>query len=547
MGTAELKRYREIIEILFKYGFGSYFLEELSPGLAKMDILGRFHPDILSFSLYERARMAIEELGPTFVKFGQILSTRRELIPPELCLELEKLQDKVPPLSYEIIEPTIEKYCGPVEDAFDYFEREPFAAASVSQVHRATLKDGTQVAVKIQRPGIKDIIDLDLPIFRKLASRLERINPDFALYNLTGIIDEFVTQIYKELNFVSDGQSADLLNLNFIDNPLVKAPEIYWEYSGREILTMEFIDGVRIDKLDVIRSYGVDPKKIAEAGFQSYLQQIFVDGFFHSDPHPGNLMVTRDGVLVFIDFGMVAMIRPERQELLLRTLLSIIDADAVEFVVCLQKFGMKIPEASVEDFTDQIYSAFVSSRSTRLNQLNFGNAMTSSMEKLREFNVRFPSSLMQVLKVIWMVYDVAMLLDPEFSFNDRVSPYIKTIVEERYFTAKTLKNIPRLLFDMTEGVAGLPKAMNEVVRTLSKGSFRIEVESDDVTKMTRSIQNSTDKLVGALLIASMVVGSSLVMNVSYISQFQGIFWLALSLYLFAIFLAILSFVRLIRR
>ncbi len=547
MGTAELKRYREIIEILFKYGFGSYFLEELSPGLAKMDILGRFHPDILSFSLYERARMAIEELGPTFVKFGQILSTRRELIPPELCLELEKLQDKVPPLSYEIIEPTIEKYCGPVEDAFDYFEREPFAAASVSQVHRATLKDGTQVAVKIQRPGIKDIIDLDLPIFRKLASRLERINPDFALYNLTGIIDEFVTQIYKELNFVSDGQSADLLNLNFIDNPLVKAPEIYWEYSGREILTMEFIDGVRIDKLDVIRSYGVDPKKIAEAGFQSYLQQIFIDGFFHSDPHPGNLMVTRDGVLVFIDFGMVAMIRPERQELLLRTLLSIIDADAVEFVVCLQKFGMKIPEASVEDFTDQIYSAFVSSRSTRLNQLNFGNAMTSSMEKLREFNVRFPSSLMQVLKVIWMVYDVAMLLDPEFSFNDRVSPYIKTIVEERYFTAKTLKNIPRLLFDMTEGVAGLPKAMNEVVRTLSKGSFRIEVESDDVTKMTRSIQNSTDKLVGALLIASMVVGSSLVMNVSYISQFQGIFWLALSLYLFAIFLAILSFVRLIRR
>ena len=547
MGTAELKRYQNIIEILAKYGFGTYFLEEISPGLAKMDILGRFHPEMQDIPLYERVRMAIEELGPTFVKFGQILSTRRELIPPELCLELEKLQDKVPPLPYEIIRPTLEKYCGPVEDAFSYFEKEAFAAASVSQVHRATLKDGTQVAIKIQRPGIRDIIDLDLPIFRKLASRLERIKPELAMYNLTGIVEEFVTQIYRELNFVSDGKSADLLNQNFSTNPFIKAPKIFWEYSGEEVLTMEFIDGVRIDRIDTIRSFGVDPARIAEIGFQSYLQQIFIDGFFHSDPHPGNLMVTKDGVLVFIDFGMVAMVRPERQELLLRTLLSIIDADAVEFVMCLQKFGMKIPDASVEDFTDQIYYALVSSRSARLQQMNFGSAMTSSMEKLREYNVKFPSSLMQVLKVIWMIYDVAIYLDPEFNFNDRVKPYVKTIVEERYLTVKSLKNIPRLLFDITEGVAGVPKAMNEVVRTLSKGSFKLDVTSDDLSKMSRSIQNSTDKLVTAILIASMVVGSSLVMNVPTIRDYESIFWIALSLYLFAIFLAVISFIRLLKQ
>ncbi|MBN1166494.1 MAG: AarF/ABC1/UbiB kinase family protein [Methanospirillaceae archaeon] len=546
MGTAELKRYHEIYEILLKYGFSAYLLEELSPGLAKMDLQSRFHPELHSYSLYERIRMAVEELGPTFVKFGQILSTRRELISPQFCQELEKLQDKVPPLPFEVLRPTIEMYCGPVDDAFLEFDTQPIAAASVSQVHRAVLPDGTPVAVKIQRPGIRDVIDLDLPILRRLAGRLERLDPNLALYNLTGLIDEFVTQIYKELNFVSDGQSADLLNENFRDNPVIKAPLIYWEYSGPLMLTMEFIEGVRIDRVEVIRSWGVDPKKIAEAGFQSYLQQIFVDGFFHSDPHPGNLMVTKEGVLVFIDFGMVSMVRPERQELMLRALLSIVDTDAVEFVNCLRKFGMKIPDTSVEEFTDQIYYAFVSSRSTRLHQLNFGSAMTGTMEKLQEYNVRFPSSLMQVLKVIWMVYDVAMLLDPGFNFNDRVKPYIKIIIEERYLTARSLKNIPRLLFDMTEGIAGVPKAINEVVKTLSSGSFRLDVVSDDVTRMTRSIQDSTDKLVAALLIASMVVGSSLVMNVPYIQDFEGIFWLALSLYLFAIFLAVLSYVRLFR-
>ncbi|HQC13459.1 MAG TPA: AarF/UbiB family protein, partial [Methanoregulaceae archaeon] len=364
MVTQSIRRYREIIRILSKYGFGALFLEDISPGLAKMELQKRLHPELDGYSKCELMRFAIEELGPAFVKFGQILSTRREMIPPEVYDELIKLQDKVAPLPYETIEPTITRYCGPVEDAFQSFEKEPFAAASVSQVHRAVLHDGTKVAVKIQRPGIRHVIEVDLPIMRKLAERIEKLEPDLAVYNPTRLVDEFVTQIYKELDFVHDGQNADTLNRNFEENPKVKAPKIYWEYSGTELLTMEFIDGVRIDNVAAIREMGVDPSSIAEIGFQAYLQQIFIDGFFHSDPHPGNLMVTREGQLVFIDFGMVGMVRPERRDTFIEVLLAFVNADVDMLLECFETLGIKIDEEKKEQLKDELYYVLQSSQSS---------------------------------------------------------------------------------------------------------------------------------------------------------------------------------------
>lgn len=547
MVTEGIQRYREIIRILSKYGFGAFFLEDISPGLAKMDLQRRLHPELEGYTKYELMRLAVEELGPAFVKFGQILSTRREMIPPEVYDELIKLQDKVPPVPYEDIEPTIIKYCGPVDEAFQSFEKIPFAAASVSQVHRATLQDGTKVAVKVQRPGIRGVIEVDLPILKKLAERVEKLEPDLAVYNPSGLVEEFVTQIYKELDFVHDGQNADTLSRNFEENPRIKAPKIYWGYSGTEVLTMEFIDGVRIDNVEAIKEMGVDPTAIAEAGFQSYLQQIFIDGFFHSDPHPGNLMVTREGELVFIDFGMVGMLRPERRDTFIKVLLAFVNADVDVLLECFENLGIKINDEKKEQLKDELYYVLQSSQSSELDQMDFGNAMSSAPDVLNKYHVRVPSTLMQVLKVIWMIFDVAILLDPKFNFNARVKPYMAEIIKDRYASQKSLKQIPLAMMDLTQGIVALPKAINSVVTKVSKGQFQFEITSNDLSKLSGSIDTSTDKVVMGLIIASMVIGSSLVINAPFISSYTPIYWLALLIYISAIAFAILSMYKILKR
>lgn len=547
MVTQSIRRYREIIRILSKYGFGALFLEDISPGLAKMELQKRLHPELDGYSKYELMRFAIEELGPAFVKFGQILSTRREMIPPEVYDELIKLQDKVAPLPYETIEPTIARYCGPVEDAFQSFEKEPFAAASVSQVHRAVLHDGTKVAVKIQRPGIRHVIEVDLPIMRKLAERIEKLEPDLAVYNPTRLVDEFVTQIYKELDFVHDGQNADTLNRNFEENPKVKAPKIYWEYSGTELLTMEFIDGVRIDNVAAIREMGVDPSSIAEIGFQAYLQQIFIDGFFHSDPHPGNLMVTREGELVFIDFGMVGMVRPERRDTFIEVLLAFVTADVDMLLECFETLGIKIEEEKKEQLKDELYYVLQSSQSSELGRMDFGSAMSSAPDVLNKYRVRVPPSLMQVLKVIWMIFDVAIHLDPKFNFNARVRPYMAEIMRDRYASQKFLRQIPSAMMNLTQGVVALPKAINNVITKVSKGQFRFEITSREISGLSTSIDASTDKLVMGLVIASMVIGSSLVLNAPIISSYPPVYWIATFIYVSAIALAFVMLFKIMNR
>jgi len=547
MVTESIRRYQEIVRILSKYGFGAFFLEDISPGLAKMDLQKRLHPELEGYTKYELMRFAIEELGPAFVKFGQILSTRREMIPPEVYEELIMLQDKVAPLSYEVIEPTIVKYCGPVEEAFLSFERVPFAAASVSQVHRAVLPDGTKVAVKVQRPGIRRKIEVDLPIMRRLAERVEKLEPDLVVYNPTGLVDEFVTQIYKELDFTQDGQNADTLNRNFKDNPKVKAPKIYWEYSGTQLLTMEYIEGVRIDNVAAIREMGVNPADIAEIGFQAYLQQIFIDGFFHSDPHPGNMMVTRAGELVFIDFGMVGRVRPERRDTFIQILLAFVSADVDVLLESFEALGIKIDEEKKEQLKDELYAVLQGSQSTDLERMDFGSAMSSAPDVLNKYRVRVPSTLMQVLKVIWMIFDVAVILDPKFNFNARVKPYIEEIIRDRYASQNLLKQLPLAMMDLTKGFVALPKAINKVVTKVSKGQFQVEVTSRDISKLSTSIDASTDKLVMGVIIAAMVIGSSLVINAPFMSSFTPIYWLATMIYLSAIAFAVYSLYTIMKR
>lgn len=537
------KRYREIGEVLVKWGFVSQALEELSPGLANMDLTMRLHPDIGKMSPQERMRHVLEDLGPTFVKFGQVLSTHKEMVTPEMYDELIKLQDNVAPLPFEDLRPLVEQCCGPIEDAFQSFETEPLAAASIGQVHRALLKDGTNVVVKIQRPGIRNQIEADLPLFEKMAERIVKLSPEARVYNPKMMVSEFAVQIRKELDYTREGKNTEIIATNLIEIPEIKIPKIFWQYSGEKVLTMEFMQGCRVDDVETIRSYGVDPVTIADAGFHAYIHQIFVDGFFHADPHSGNLLVSQTGELIFLDFGMVAIIRPERRKIYIKALLAIVDADVDELLECFAELGIVIRPADMEQLKDELYAAMLDNRRSSISQFNIGSTMDSLPKTLIKYNLAVPDSLTMVLKVIVMIWNVAVKLDPGFNFNERVKPYIREV----YLGGGPIRKLPLTLLELLEGILGIPKAFNQALKSVGKGNFRLDVESNDLRDLTTTLSKSTDRAIIGLIASAVVIGSSIVVHASDVQITGNFFIVTFLIYLTAITVAIVAIYRLLQK
>jgi ubiquinone biosynthesis protein len=545
--VSNIKRYKEIGDVLLNWGFGTTLLEDLSPGLAKMNLSGRLHPNIANMSVYERMRHVLEDLGPTFVKFGQILSTRREMISQEMFEELSKLQDKVAPLPFEDIRPVVEEYCGPIDQAFRCFETEPFAAASISQVHKAMLHDGTIVAVKVQRPGIAAQIETDLPLFLKMAERIEKLSPESRVYNPKAMVHEFSVQIRKELDFTREGRNAEILAAGMADIPEIKVPKIFWRFSGERVLTMEFVRGCRIDDIETIRSYGVDPVHIADVGFHAYIRQIFRDGFFHADPHPGNLLVSPEGQLIFLDFGMMVLVRPERRKIFIKVLLAIVETDVDTLVDCFEKLGLAIRQEDMEPLKDDLYSALRDYQTTAIGDFNVGPAMDSLPKALQKYHLMVPGSLMMVLKVIWMIFDVAVKLDPGFNFNERVRPYFEEIIRSSYLSSETFRKLPISLMEMAEGFMNLPRAVNQTLKNLGNGDFKLEIEANDLKTLSTSIHDASERILIGMIASAIVVGSSLVVYASDTPITGNLFYLTFLVYIVAIFIGILALFRLMRK
>ena len=544
-----LKRYKEIGEILYEWGFGTTLLEDLSPGLRNMNIGTRLHPQIRGMTVYERIRHVLEDLGPTFVKFGQILSTRREMISPEMYEELIKLQDKVAPVPFEELRATVEQYCGPIDEAFLEFDTKPFAAASVSQVHRAVLMDGTVVAVKIQRPGIREAIETDLPLFEKMAERIEKLSSDARVFSPQVMVQEFAVQIRKELDFTHEGKNSEIIAASMADIPEIKIPTIFWKYSGEKVLTMEFVDGCRIDDVDTIKLNNVDPVHIADVGFHGYIRQIFRDGFFHADPHSGNLLVSPEGRLIFLDFGMVVLIRPERRMIFIKILMSIVGCDVDTLVECFEKLGLVFRQEDIEPLKDELYAALRESQTSELGQLNVGSAMDSLPKIMQKYNVVVPGSLMMVLKVIWMIFAVAVKLDPGFNFNQRVKPYFDEIIEGSYLSADTLKKLPLSFLEMAEGVMNIPKVINQTLNTLKKGDFKLEIAANDLKTLSTSIQQASGRLMISVIIAAIVIGSSIVVHAlaSGTAITGNLFYATFTVYFIAIMAGIVALYTLAKK
>ncbi|MDD1709959.1 MAG: AarF/ABC1/UbiB kinase family protein [Methanoregulaceae archaeon] len=534
--VTRFRRYWQIADILIKYQFGS-IVQKLFPGTYRFRRCRECDIDSVT-SVYQRMRLAIEELGPTYMKLGQILSTRGDLLPPELIDELKILQDHSAPLPFSDIRRVIERECPDYQECFLEIEETPLASASIAQVHRAKLKDGTPVVLKVQRPGIKDVIETDILILESFAPRVEYYYPQYAVYNLKGIVSDFASQIRQELDFIHDGRNADRLRFNMRDQKKIRVPKIFWEQSTRQLLVMEYIEGVRIDHIDEIRALGINPKEIADRGFYTYLKQIFEDGFFHGDPHPGNLLVSKDGTINFLDFGIVGIIYPERRFYFTHLFTAIIQLDPELMIKAFEHLGVSIDELKRDQLKEDIYRAMLDAEGASIGQYSFEQMTQGLTDTLRKHHIMMPQNLMLMLKVIIMALDIGITLDPKFNFWEKAEPYIGKISKRENFIDQYLYRAGHSFVETVDGLLEMPRVLNKTLRQFSTGTIRIDLVDTDILLLQQSLDRTADTLLVGLIIAGVVVGSSLVLSGADVSIPSFVFYLAALAYVVAIIIGL---------
>ncbi|MDD1696510.1 MAG: AarF/ABC1/UbiB kinase family protein [Methanoregula sp.] len=531
--VTRIRRYAQIMDVLSKYGF-SIGLERLFPGRARFRLPSAGKAPEES-TVYERARLALEELGPTFVKFGQIMSTRTELLPPEMIDELKKLQDHAKPVPFSEIRTVLEKNFPNSEELICGVEETPVASASIAQVHSAVLKDGTRIALKIQRPGIGEIIENDIAILQSLAERVETVFPETRIYNPVGMVEDFAHQIVKELDFSRDARNAERMARNFRNVPGIRFPKVYWEYSSPQVIAMDFIEGVRIDDPEAITAMGLDPHEIGVRGFQAYLKMIFEDGFFHGDPHPGNLLVTKEGDIAFLDFGIVGILRPEKRQNFINLLFALVNDDIELMMRSLEGFGIVIAEEDREALRDDLYIMMHDfGGGDEVSQLNFRLVVSELTESMRRYRLKVPMNLMLLLKVFMMVLDIGVRLDPKFNFGKEVTPYLTKLADAGNLSAAYVKRASMSLLEAADALFDMPRNLNLMLRRLSTGTFKLEIVETDIQKLQMSLDKASDKLMIGLVVASLVVGSSLVLLSHPLSLPDSIYWVAIFGYTLAV-------------
>ena len=511
MGYTSLRRYGQIADVLVKYGFG-FYLNELFPGAAISRTAKKNQAEEYSeYSTYARFRMALEDLGPTFVKFGQLMSTRTELFSQEMIAELSKLQDRVGVVPFDEVIPTLDNYIPDWRDLFTSIDPKPLAAASISQVYRAVTRDGTVIALKVQRPKISEKIEQDIGLLRSIAKLIEERKPELRIYNPVALVEDFGVQIKKELDFTRDGSNAERLARNMKNSglPRIKVPKIYWEYSGRELLAMEFVSGFRSDDVETIRAHGIDTKELANLGLKAFMIQIFQDGFYHGDPHAGNIQISPKGDIVFLDFGVCGVLMKDMRNKFISLMLALFSADTDLTLRCIKNLGVKIPQEGYEEVRSELYLALQDFKEMG-SRMNFSTLLETVQELFQTYNIRIPQNIMQLLKALMLVSNIAFTLDPDLQFVDEAQPFLKQILADDIKSTDSMQKRMLEAKMKFEDLANVPKQLSGVLEMASEGKLKVDIAAKEVGRLSDTISSSVDKLVIGLMMASIVIGLSLV-------------------------------------
>jgi ubiquinone biosynthesis protein len=509
-------RYETVIMTLLKYGFADILAHP--PFQRFLPQSGRFIPKVngrtvTDYTRYERIRMVCEELGTTFIKFAQIASNRPDILPESLISELEGLQDHAPQVPVEFIHYVIEKSLGlPPETCFAVFDEKPVASASMAQVHRAVLHDGREVAVKILRPGIKDVVAMDIRILKQLAELVQDHFPAYHSFQPLALVDMFETSIQKECHFRLEANNLLKFSANFKDHPDIHVPFLVPELCSDDIICMEFIHGFKITDIEKALLIGMEGKALALKGIGLYFEQVFSHGFFHADPHPGNVFVMEDQRICFVDYGMMGTVLEADKIRLANLLIAIADRDVDGLKKALLRFG-NIENISTEleksmeyDLTDFLNSY----ESLALRDIDGQEVMAGINRLFYTYKIKVPPHLLLLLKALVIIEGVGLKLNPEYNIIENITPFVRRLLAERFQPARLGRQFLRTSLDVMNMASRFPGDVTEVLRKLKKGNLHIKFEHTGLESLLLEIDKASNRIAFALVIAALIMGSSLI-------------------------------------
>jgi ubiquinone biosynthesis protein len=531
-------RLHEIASVFVRYGFVD-LVDRL--GLARaLERTGRvLHAPALGASANlpppERLRRALEELGPTFVKLGQVLASRVDLLAPRWIAELEKLQNQAPFVPWPLLEEQLARAWGGAPDqVFGRIDPEPLAAASIAQVHRAWLPDGSEVVVKIRRPAIRAIVAADLRLLERLARAFEAHSPELARYRPREIVRQFRASLERELDLAAECHHAERIAAALASMPQVVVPRVHWRWTAEDVNVQDYLAGPPLQALfDPQRAaeLGADPAAIARLGAQAVLQMVFVDGFFHADPHGGNVIYLTGDRIGLIDFGMVGHLSPVRRRQLVRLLLALVEHDAERAAEVVQEWadGLDVDGDAMVDDLEQFLDRY---HGVPLAQIRLGEMLGEVAGIVREHGLSLPPDLAMVVKVFVSLEGTGRRLDPAFDMVAAASPFVRRVQRQRYAPRRLAGRLQQLAYDATEALVALPQQLRRIVGAAGSGRLRLRVGVDELHEFGERVSHSANRLSLSLVISALIIGSSIVMTVD-----GGPRWLGLPFFGLAGFLA----------
>ncbi len=508
-------RYKEIISTCIVFGFSDI--------ISQIPVLRNFRPLYFIAKKYEgkrltdythaqRIRMLLEELGPTFIKFGQILSNRQDILEPSIIKELSLLQSNVKPFDGSIALEIIESSFGDkIDNIFSYFERESNASASISQMHRATLHDGTNVAVKIKRPNIEEKIKLDIAILFDIADLLQKYVPSISIFDPVNIIDAFKNQITNELDFSYEKNNIKRFNKFFKNDNTIHIPKVYDAYCSKEVLTLEFIDGTKISDIDK-SAYNFNNDIILDRLTNAMFVQIFHHNFFHADPHPGNLFVEKDNIIAFIDFGMVGIITPNIKKSLSEMIYSIYTEDFTRFSYAIINMTKLKTVNNFESFNNKIYELIQKYIDLSLDEVNIEEIFSEILSLIHKYDLTLDPSISLMAKTAVILEGVGRQLDKNFKIVDKIKPLIKDYITEQFNAKSIVKQVKNMIYSTQDIIFNLPKKINNIMSMIQEGSIEIKFNHQGVEDLANAFDRAVNRLSYSIVLASIIISSALILH-----------------------------------
>jgi ubiquinone biosynthesis protein len=534
----DLPRLHEIATIMIRYGWGDLVrLLGINGVLERTGRILHWHSssEISQLEAPVRIRRALEELGPTFVKLGQLLATRVDMFPPHWIAEFEKLHSQVPAVPYEMLHPElVAALKGEPGEVFAEFDPVPLAAASIAQVHRAVLKDGTAVVVKIRRPGIEGVIRADLRILEHAARLLESEVPDSRRYDPVHIVSQFRRSLSRELDLAKEARNIDQFARNFADDPLVKIPRVYWAFTSNHVNVQEQIVGMTGVAPDKLRAHGLDPKLLAARGADAVLRMVLEHGYFHADPHPGNVLFLPDNRIGMIDFGMVGMLTHIRRHQIVDLLHALTSKDEQGLLqVLLDWSGESVGDEDrlAYDVTELLQSY----DDLQLKDVKIGALLNDITALMRDNNLVLPSDLTLLFKTLITLEGLGQQLDPEFHMIDQVTPFVQRIIQQRYTPQALLARGRKSVRETLEVLADVPRDLRHLLRDARRGRVKIDLDLKRLDHFGHQLDRASNRVTMGILTASLVVGSSIIMTVEGGPQLFGLPFFGLLGFLIAFF------------